>query len=124
MCLTKIISNECPKTKIGYKLVMRHKSNSGKDYASLFRGDGYHKDKWNLTRKNHMIMTHKGESYLSGFHIYVNKEDAMASARFFGAIIKKVQFNGFVCLGYEGSINQCPVIVARGMKFINRKRRS
>lgn len=122
MCLYSIDSTGIKPAKEGWK-VFKKVCLDG-TLLPLYYGYSIKPGKWISTRSfldklfcenKNMIFIHSTLCYEAGFHIFHNKEDAIAYP-LYTDIIRKVLVKDPICVGYQ---HKCLVTVARKMKVLS-----
>ena len=112
MCLSSLadIKHSNIKRGIGWKCF--HESKGGKLYGEYFAGNSPRPtNKW-MKSNNGKI---DGGTYEKGFHVFLNKKDALFNGGY-GLAVRKVKFRNITAKGYQ-SYDQ-PCIVAKEMLIL------
>ena len=110
MCLHRLEKFPVPKDHIGWKIFFRPMKNI-LTYRFLFLYP-YKDLKSNVWLKREIEWL---GNYYSGFHVYVNRSDAINTKRISKDVLKKVKFGSVICTGYEKEVQ---VIVAKSIKIL------
>jgi len=104
--------------KIGWKVFQICKNNKFNNVH--FPENIYKINKWYKNNPITLNCFNSNDTYVSGFHIYLNYKDAirMRNNLYYDCkfIIKKVSYKNIICLGLQEDI---PIVVAKNMLILN-----
>jgi len=122
MCLA-IINTTKPKkyTKIQYGYKWMDYSNFYKEFNFPFRArkNWIKKNEWLTDNKNTPIFSlFANKNYPTGFHIYLNLDDAMNECnRWYSGVVVKIWFKNVVAIGKNSKQDIGQTVIAKNMKI-------
>lgn len=127
MCLKRVLPiKHCPKIRIGYKVF--EKLGKGPKLCGPYfdSQNGYSVNKLIVDGNNECISTFNGKKYAAGFHIFLDKEDAVSYQQLLGdGEVRVVKFGKVVAYGKHrtnyGDCNLADCVIAKEMTILPKR---
>lgn len=104
MCLETIEKRYPKKDKtegFGYKVICIYPNSKRFTFPHFCSYTYRHYNKWIRRKISKLFTDNNGEEYDSGFHIFMNKQDAILYAYDNASRVRKVEYKGIICEGTQ-----------------------